>query len=230
VLNGDKSFALHAHAADHLVVTARLGDESGPIALFLVPRTIEGVTIRPAPTLDARRGAAVGLVNVKVGGHDRLGGEETDQSAVVDQIIDRGVAAVCAEACGAMATVSAQTLEYLKGREQFGQPLAKFQVLQHRMVDMNVATEEARAATHRALRAIDDGESNAQLRIWRAKVQMARSARFVGSQAIQLHGGMGMTDELSIGHYYKRLTMCETRFGDADWYLKQLALRTSQAA
>src|SRR5262249_34041718 len=130
--------------------------------------------------------------------------------------------AVSAEACGAMVAVTQATVDYLKTRQQFGQPLAKFQVLQHRLVDMNVSSEEARAVVHAALQALDDTAPDAQRAIWAAKVQVARSARFVGSQAIQLHGGMGMTDELAIGHYYKRLTVCETMFGDGEWYLKQI--------
>jgi alkylation response protein AidB-like acyl-CoA dehydrogenase len=122
-----------------------------------------------------------------------------------------------------MTSVTAKTVEYLKNRQQFGQPLSKFQVLQHRLVDMSVAAEEARALVHAALTSIDSGSDSASRAVGHAKVQTARAARFVGGQAIQLHGGMGMTDELAIGHYYKRLMMCETLFGDADWYLARLA-------
>jgi alkylation response protein AidB-like acyl-CoA dehydrogenase len=225
VLNGSKSFALHAHAADSLIVSARVGDSSGPMALFVVPANASGIEQNLAPALDGRRGAALTLADVQVPSSALLGDQGTDCSAAVDQLLDRGAIAVCAEAAGAMAAVTEQTVEYLKTREQFGQPLSKFQVLQHRLVDMKVAGEEARAATHGALTAMDDGADDAQTKVWRAKVQTARSARFVGGQAIQLHGGMGMTDELAIGHYYKRLTMCETLFGDAQWYLKQLAAK-----
>ena len=222
LLDGQKSFALHAQAADSLVVSARLGDLEGPVALFVVPRTAPGVALTPAASLDARRGAAVAFNSVRVPANSRLGNGDADQSEVIDAVLDRGVIALCAEATGAMFTVAEQTVEYLKTREQFGQPLSKFQVLQHRLVDMHVSCEEARAATHGALRAMDEGDPASQAKVWRAKVQTARSARFVGGQAIQLHGGMGMTDELAIGHYYKRLTMCETRLGDAEWYLRQL--------
>ena len=142
---------------------------------------------------------------------------------MIDRLIDRGAIAVCAEACGAMAAVTQATVDYLKTRQQFGQPLSKFQVLQHRLVDMSVSGEEARAVVHAALQALDDNAPGAHsAQCGRAKVQTARSARFVGGQAIQLHGGMGMTDELAIGHYYKRLTLCETLFGDGEWYLKQI--------
>ena len=122
-----------------------------------------------------------------------------------------------------MAAATAATIDYLKVREQFGQPLARFQVLQHRLVDISLASEEARAITHAALEAMDGSSRSAQRAIWQAKVQTARAARFVGAQSIQLHGGMGMTDDLAIGHLYKRLSVCEAMFGDADWHISQLA-------
>ena len=223
VLDGEKGFALAAHAADTLVISARIGSDTGPVGLFLVPRKADGVHLMPAPALDGRPGAAMKLASVKVPGSAKLGDGETDMTSVISAVIDRGVAAVCAEAVGAMASVTQQTVEYLKTRQQFGQPLSKFQVLQHRLVDMSVSTEEARSIVHAALQALDDDAPDAQRMVWMAKVKTAQAARFVGGQGIQLHGGMGMTDELAIGHYYKRLTMCETMFGDGEWYLKQLA-------
>ncbi len=222
VLDGEKAFALHANVADKLVVSARIGSGSGPVALFLVPRTAAGVTLNQAPAFDGRPGATVKLAGVAVPATDKLGDGETDQMAIIDDVIDRGVIASCAEAVGAMASVTDQTVEYLKTRQQFGQPLSKFQVLQHRLVDMSVSTEEARAIVHAALQALDDNAANAKKLVWMAKVKTAQCARFVGGQGIQLHGGMGMTDELSIGHYYKRLTMCETMFGDGEWYLRKV--------
>lgn len=225
VLSGRKSFSLHAQAADRLIVSARLEDENGPMALFAIPSDASGLEFHHAQSLDERRGAAVDLNQVEVTADALLGESSEDRAAVIDEIIDRGVIAVCAEAAGAMATATEQTVEYLKTREQFGQPLSRFQVLQHRLVDMSVAAEEARAATHGALRAMDGADPDAQTKVWRAKVQTARSARYVGAQAIQLHGGMGMTDDLAIGHYYKRLCLCETLFGDGEWYLRQLGAR-----
>jgi len=221
VIDGEKTFALGAHAADTLVVSARSGSEKGPVCLFLVPRTASGVGLNVAPALDGRLGATVRLTGSKVAADARLGDGE-NMLGVIGRLIDRGAIAVCAEACGAMAAVTQATVEYLKTRQQFGQPLSKFQVLQHRLVDMSVSSEEARAVVHAALQALDDNAPGAQRAVWAAKVQTARSARFVGGQAIQLHGGMGMTDELAIGHYYKRLTLCETLFGDGEWYLKQI--------
>ncbi len=228
VLSGEKSFTLHADAADTLIVSARIGDRSGPVGLFLIDLPADNVTFSRAPALDDRRGASVTLANVRVAASGLLGGTDTDRTPQLGTLLDHGAIAACAEAAGAMHAVNEQTVEYLKSRQQFGQPLSKFQVLQHRLVDMSIAAEEARAATHAALEALDDGASDAREKIWKAKVQTARSSRFVGGQAIQLHGGMGMTDDLAIGHYYKRLTMCETMFGDGDWYLGQLAAKVHE--
>ena len=230
VIDDEKTFALGAHAADTLVVSARIGSDKGPVGLFLVPRTAIGVRLNVAPAFDGRLGATVSLAGAKVGADARLGRGEEDMLGVIDRVIDRGAIATCAEACGAMASVTQATVDYLKMRQQFGQPLSKFQVLQHRLVDMSVSGEEARAVVHAALQALDDNAAGAQRAVWTAKVQTARSARFVGSQAIQLHGGMGMTDELAIGHYYKRLTLCETLFGDAEWYLKQIGAAAGRAS
>jgi alkylation response protein AidB-like acyl-CoA dehydrogenase len=230
LIDGEKTFALGAHAADTLIVSARMGSDKGPVRLFLVPRAARGVRLNVAPALDGRLGATVSLSGAKVAADAKLGDGDEDMLGAIDRLIDRGAIAVCAEACGAMAAVTQATVEYLKTRQQFGQPLSKFQVLQHRLVDMSVSGEEARAIVHAALQALDDNAPDAQRAVWAAKVQTARSARFVGGQAIQLHGGMGMTDELAIGHYYKRLTLCETLFGDGEWYLKQIGSAAAASA
>jgi alkylation response protein AidB-like acyl-CoA dehydrogenase len=230
LIDGEKSFALGAHAADTLVVSARMGSQEGPVRLFLVPRAAVGVRLNVAPALDGRLGATVGLTRATLAANAKLGDGEDDMLGAIDRLIDRGAIAACAEACGAMASVAQATVDYLKTRQQFGQPLAKFQVLQHRLVDMSVSCEEARAVVHAALQALDDNAPYAPRAVWIAKVQTARSARFVGGQAIQLHGGMGMTDELAIGHYYKRLTLCETLFGDAEWYLKRIGAAAAASA
>lgn len=223
VIDGTKAHTIAAHGVDTLVVSARIGSETGPVALFLVQRTSTGIKFSPAPALDGRRGAAVTLTGVRVPASAKLGGGDKDQLSTIGDILDRGAIAVCAEAVGAMAEVTQITVDYLKTRKQFGQLLSQFQVLQHRLVDMSVTTEEARALVHAALQALDDNDPHARQTIWKAKVKTAQCARFVGGQAIQLHGGMGMTDELVVGHYYKRLALCETLLGDGEWYLKQLA-------
>jgi len=223
VLDGEKAFEIGAHEADELIVSARVGSSEGPVRLFLIPRASDGLSLTVAPSLDGRVGAAARLSGVVAGRERILGEADGDATSVLDVVHDWGIAAVCAEAAGAMAAATEQTVAYLKTRQQFGQPLARFQVLQHRLVDMSVAAEEARAATHAALQAIDEGAADASRTVAMAKVQMGRSARFVGAQAIQLHGGMGMTDELAIGHYYKRLSFAEAQLGDADWHLRKLA-------
>jgi len=230
IVDGEKSFALGAHAADTLIVSARLSSQAGPLGLFLVPRVAAGVRLNVAPALDGRAGATVSFAGAKLALNARIGDGDEDRLAMIDRLIDRGAIAACAEACGAMAAVTEATIEYLKTRQQFGQPLAKFQVLQHRLVDMSVSGEEARAIVHAALQALDDEAPHAQRAVWAAKVQTARAARFVGGQAIQLHGGMGMTDELAIGHYYKRLTLCETLLGDGEFYLKRLGAPAAACA
>ncbi|MGQ3275299.1 MAG: acyl-CoA dehydrogenase family protein, partial [Shinella sp.] len=222
-IEGTKAFSLGADTADRLIVSARIGTADGPVGLFLLARAADGVSLKIAPALDARLGAEVRLA-VQVPTSSLLGNAQDDRIALIDHLIDRGAIAACAEACGAMAEATQATIEYLKVREQFGQPLSKFQVLQHRLVDMSLACEEARAIVHAALEALDNGGASAQRAVWHAKVQTAQSARFVGTQCLQLHGGIGMTDELKAGHLYKRLCVCEAMFGDADWYLKQLSL------
>ncbi len=221
ILSGAKSFSLHAHAADTLIVSGRLDGAVGPVQLFLVPSNSPGVALNVAPALDGRKGAAVTLDGVRIADGTLLGDGDDDSLTLISDIIDLGVLGSCAEAVGAMAAVTEISVDYLKTREQFGQALSKFQVLQHRLVDMSVSTEEARASVHAALQAVDDGRPDVQRAIWHAKVQTARSARFVGGQGIQLHGGMGMTDELNIGHYFKRLTIIDTLFGNVDYHLKR---------
>lgn len=220
-LEGRKAFALGADEANLLVVSARIGSADGPVSLFLLPRETAGVSLNVAPALDARRGAEVRIA-AHVPASAMLGAAGKDRTTLLDRLIDRGAIAICAEACGAMAEATQATIDYLKVREQFGQPLSKFQVLQHRLVDMSLACEEARAIVHAALEALDCNSPSAQRAVWHAKVQTAQSARFVGTQSLQLHGGIGMTDELKAGHLYKRLCVCEAMFGDADWYLKKL--------
>ncbi|WP_420394501.1 acyl-CoA dehydrogenase family protein [Acuticoccus sp.] len=225
-ISGDKAFAIGAHAADTLVVSARIGDGAGPVGLFLLPADAAGLERITAPCLDGRLGAAVRMRDVPAGGDALLGGVPVDRLGEIDRLLDRGTLAVCAEAVGAMSAAAAITTQYIKSREQFGRPLAEFQVLQHRVVDMHLMGEECRAMVHAVLEATDraaDDDAGTAVAIWRAKVKVAQASRFVGGQGIQLHGGMGMTDDMAIGHYYKRLAVCEAMFGDADWHLDRLA-------
>jgi alkylation response protein AidB-like acyl-CoA dehydrogenase len=222
-LDGLKAFALGAHAADELVVSARLGAPDGPVGLFLVPAGAPGLALTPAPALDERMGAAATLTDVALPAEALLGGAETDRLAEIDALLDRAALAASAEAAGAMTEAAEITTAYLGTRRQFGRKLADFQVLQHRLVDMHILCEEVRAVVHAALAAMDADRPDARRAAWRAKAQTARAARCVGGQGIQLHGGMGMTDDMAIGHYYKRLSVLEALHGDADWHLARLA-------
>jgi pimeloyl-CoA dehydrogenase small subunit len=226
VLDGAKSLVLHGDAADELVVSARLSgaqrDRAG-IALFLVDAGASGVTRRGFPTVDGLRAAEVTLSNVPVAA-DAVIGEAGDGFGLVERVVDAAIAALAAEAVGAMAAMHALTVDYLKTRRQFGVPIGNFQVLQHRAADMLIALEEARSLALLAAMTAEEPDAIEQRKAMAAaKVQIGRSGRIVGQGAIQMHGGMGMTMEHSVGHYFKRVTMIDTMFGDADHHLAALA-------
>src|SRR5690606_30233507 len=182
-------------------------------SLFLVDKDAQGLRVRGYPTADGLRAGEVYLDNVKVGA-DALVGEEGKGLPLLEKVIDHGIAAISAEAVGAMKALNDMTLEYLKTREQFGQPIGRFQVLQHRMVDMFIAHEEAKSMAMMAAMRVDEAdETERKKAMSAAKVQIGKSARYVGQQGIQLHGGIGMTDEYAAGHYFKRLTMIDRSFG-----------------
>ena len=181
---------------------------------------------RPAstyPTVDGSRAAELFLNSVKVGA-DALLGDEGMGLAILEKVSDDAITALCAEAVGAMKVLLDTTVEYTKTREQFGQPIAKFQVLRHRMADMMMEYEQAKSMALVAALKVDSADPVERRKaVSGAKVQIGKSGRFVGQQAVQLHGGMGMTDELSVGHYFKRLTMIDILFGNVDHHLKQFS-------
>ncbi len=224
VLNGYKAVVLNGPAADFFVVSARTGGsqrESEGISLFVVPAGAEGIGRRDYPTVDAFRASEITFDNVAVGS-DALLGSEGQGLAVIEQVIDEGILSVGSEAVGCMEVLYKATVEYCKTREQFGQPIGKFQVLQHRMVDMFMEHEQAKSLMYMAAMRMDEGYGpQAQKAVSAFKVQVGKSGRFVGQNAVQLHGGMGMTDELNIGHYFKRLTVIDTLFGNVDFHLKR---------
>jgi pimeloyl-CoA dehydrogenase small subunit len=226
VLNGMKGVVFGASMADKIIVVARTSGQSRDrdgISLFIVDKGAEGVRVRSYPTADGLRAGEVYLENAKVGADALLGGEGKGLP-LLEKVIDYGIAAVSAEAVGAMKSLNDMTLEYLKTREQFGQPIGRFQVLQHRMVDMFIAHEEAKSmAMMAAMRVDETDEKERKKALSAAKVQIGKSARYVGQQGIQLHGGIGMTDEYAAGHYFKRLTMIDRSFGDTDFHLKRFA-------
>ena len=224
-ISGHKAVVFGGDSANHLIVSARTSgdqrDENG-ISLFLVDVEAAGVTRRSYGTVDGLRAADVALTDVLVG-PEALLGEEGDTFATIESVVDRATAAVCAEAVGVMDSLHEQTLEYLNTREQFGVKLGKFQALQHRSVDMFVACQEARTMTYVATLSLDKPRTERIRAVSAAKSHIGRTGRLVGQEAVQLHGGMGMTDELAVGHYFKRLTMIDTLFGNMDHHLERFA-------
>jgi alkylation response protein AidB-like acyl-CoA dehydrogenase len=226
VIDGHKAVVLHGDSADKIIVSARTsGDRRDPsgISLFIVDRNAPGIECRPYPTVDGSRAAELMFNSVQVDS-DALLGKENEGLPVLERVADEAITALCAEAVGAMKVLLDLTVEYTKTREQFGQPISKFQVLRHRMADMMMEYEQAKSmALVAALKLDSEDAAEARKAVSGAKVQIGKSGRFVGQQAVQLHGGMGMTDELSVGHYFKRLTMIDILFGNADHHLKQFA-------
>jgi pimeloyl-CoA dehydrogenase small subunit len=226
VINGEKFVVLNGETADTLVVTARTKggqrDLSG-IGVFLVPGNAKGVSKKGYPTQDGLHAADITFTGVEVGADAAIGDPENGLG-LIEQVVDDARIAMCAEAVGAMDESLKSTVEYLKTRTQFGVPIGSFQVLQHRAADMFVAVEQARSMSMYATMAADfDDPKERANAVAAAKVQIGRSGKFVGQQAIQLHGGIGMTMEARIGHYFKRLTMIENTFGDSDYHLRRVS-------
>jgi alkylation response protein AidB-like acyl-CoA dehydrogenase len=222
LLDGEKKVVLHGAQAGVLVVSARIGgaqrDEDG-IALFAVPADAAGVHLTEYRMLDGQRGADVRFDGVRVG-PDAAIGRPGAGWPILEAALDYGAGLLCAEAVGAMDALFAATLEYLKTRQQFGVPIGKFHALQHRMADMYIHLEQARSMALLAavrLRAGDAAERRQAVSA--AKYRVGQAARFVGQQAVQLHGGMGVTDELPAAHYFKRLSTIELSLGDSDHHL-----------
>jgi len=223
VLNGHKAVVIGAPWASHLVVTARTGGEQTDkqgISVFIVDKSAEGVTTRDYATVDGRRASEVYFENVRVPA-DALIGEEGNAFPLIERVTDEAIAAQCAEACGAMKVAHAMTLEYAKQRKQFGVPIASFQVLQHRMVDMYTEYECSVSMTYLATLRLDKEERERKEAVSAAKVRVGQAAHHIGQEAIQIHGGNGMTDEYAIGHYFKRLTIFDSEFGNIDHHMKR---------
>ncbi|MFN7178093.1 acyl-CoA dehydrogenase family protein [Hyphomonas sp.] len=220
-ISGHKAVVVGAPWASHLIVTARTGggrrDAKG-IGVFIVPKSAKGVTTRDYPTVDGRRASEVYFENVAVGPEAVIG---EDSLGLVELVTDEAIAALAAEACGAMKVAQAMTVEYSKTRKQFGTPIGKFQVLQHRMVDMFMEAEQSVSMTYMATLKLGEDDVTRKKAASATKVRIGQAGRFVGQSAIQIHGGMGMTDELAIGHYFKRLTIIDSEFGNVDHHLKR---------
>ncbi|MGJ4926827.1 pimeloyl-CoA dehydrogenase small subunit [Bradyrhizobium sp. HKCCYLS2038] len=226
VIDGEKFVVLNGENADTLIVTARTSggqrDKSG-IGVFIVPADAKGVTRKGYPTQDGLHAADITFTGVEVGA-DGVIGDAANGLPLIERVVDEARIALCAEAVGLMDESLSTTVEYIKTRKQFGVAIGSFQSLQHRASDMFVALEQARSMSMFATMAaeFDDAKERATS-IAAAKVQIGKSAKFVGQQAIQLHGGIGMTMEAKIGHYFKRLTMIESTFGDTDYHTRRVS-------
>lgn len=235
VLNGTKAVVIHGGQADKLIVSARTGGQqrdTDGISLFLVDANASGLTRREYRTIDCQRAADVVLDKVRVPASALLGKAGAGWE-ILDAATDYGVTLLCAEAVGAMDALNAATLEYLKTRQQFGVPIGKFQVLQHRMAEMFMQTEQARSmATLAAVKVSSDDVTERRRTVSAAKARVGQALKYVGQQAVQLHGGMGVTNELPSAHHFKRLSMIEVTLGDTDYHLARFAAQPgfSQAA
>jgi pimeloyl-CoA dehydrogenase small subunit len=225
VIDGEKFVVLNGESADMLIVTARTKGgqrDAGGVGVFLVPGNAKGVAKKGYPTQDGLHAADITFTGVEVGA-DAVIGDFENGLPLIERVVDDARIALCAEAVGLMDESLKSTVEYLKTRKQFGVAIGSFQTLQHRAADMFVACEQARSMAMFATMAgdFDDAKERATA-VAAAKVQIGKSLKFVGQQSIQLHGGIGMTMEAKIGHYFKRLTMIENTFGDTDYHLRRV--------
>jgi alkylation response protein AidB-like acyl-CoA dehydrogenase len=231
-LNGHKAVVVGAPFATHLVVTARTGGaqrDSGGVSVFLVDKSLPGIVTRDYPTVDGNRASEVYFENVSLPA-DALIGEEGNGLPLVEKVIDEATVAVGAEAVGVLRKLHEGTLDYAKQRKQFGTAIANFQVLQHRMVDMFIEVEQSVSMTYMATIKVDESAAERAKAVSAMKVRVGRACKFVGQNAIQIHGGMGMTDELAIGHYFKRASLIEGLFGSVDHHLKRYESLSFDAA
>ena len=230
VLSGEKTLVGQGDSADKLIVSARVKGERRDrdgIALFLVDADAPGVTRRGYPTQDGLRAAEIGFADARIPPHDVLG-SPGDALPLIERAVDEAIAALAAEAVGAMSEALAMTVDYLKTRKQFGVTIGSFQALQHRASDMTVALEQARSMMYLAAMAAGEEDAAERAKTMSAvKAQIGRSAKFIGQQAVQMHGGIAMTYEYKVGHLFKRLTMIDAAYGDADVHIRRLADRSS---
>jgi pimeloyl-CoA dehydrogenase small subunit len=226
VIDGEKGVVIGGDAADHFIVTARTAgsrrDHAG-IGVFLIDAGADGLSRRGYVTQDGQRAAQLTFAGVNVASADVVG-DPTGGLPLVERVVDEAIAALCAEAIGVMTMMHATTLDYLKTRKQFGVTIGSFQAVQHRAADMFVALEQARSMAIFATMMAAEADAKQRARaIAAAKVQIGRSGRQIGQEAIQLHGGIAMTMEYNVGHAFKRMTMIDRMFGDADHHLTRLA-------
>ena len=224
-LDGAKQLVMAAPWATQLLIAARTAgarDDEAGLSLFVVDKHAAGITSRDYATIDGRWASDLVFEGVELGA-DALLGEEGGALAVLEASRDAAIAALCAEGVGVLRKLHGDTLDYTRERKQFGQPIARFQALQHRMVDMYLQVELASSAMYLAALSLDKSVAERQRATSAAKVTVAKACRFVGQNAVQLHGAMGMTDELALGHYFKRATVIESEFGSVDHHLARHA-------
>jgi alkylation response protein AidB-like acyl-CoA dehydrogenase len=222
VLTGEKTAVVAAPWADYLIVSARTSGhrhDRGGVSLFVVDRRAANLHLRSFKTIDGRRAAEVSLNNVRGG----LLGKEGEGVAALEASRDRAIGTLCAEAVGAMSELNSATLEYSKTRKQFGTSIGSFQVLQHRMVDMFIAHQEALSLMQHLTLSLSSGEAGVSRLASGTKSKIGYAGRFIADQAVQLHGGMGMTDELNVGHYFKRISSINIQFGDPAYHMLRYA-------
>jgi len=230
-LTGDRLIVVAAPWATHLIVAARTSGVAGSgdgLSLFIVPASAPGLTMSPYRMLDERMAADLNFENVQLSA-DALVGSEGQGLAMVEEWRDRAIAAATAEAGGLLGRLVEDTVAYAKQREQFGVAIGSFQALQHRMVDMHLQLELVRSAAMLVCQSLGASASARARAASAAKLTLAKACRFIGQNAVQIHGGMGMTDELPIGHYFKRATVIEHSFGSTDWHAARLARLTGTA-
>jgi alkylation response protein AidB-like acyl-CoA dehydrogenase len=224
-LNGRKTVVMAAPWAAKLLVSARTSGDAGDaagISLFVVEKAAAGVSTIDYATIDGRRASDVVFENVELPA-DALLGHDGDALPILEQVGDEAIAAICAEGVGVLKKMHADTADYMRQRRQFGQPLASFQALQHRMVDMYLQLEMATSSMYLAALSLADAAPERARAASAAKVTVAKACRFIGQNAVQLHGAMGMTDELPLSHYFKRTTTLEHEFGSVDFHLARHA-------
>jgi alkylation response protein AidB-like acyl-CoA dehydrogenase len=232
VLNGQKAAAIGAPLADALIVTARTaGDrrDAKGVSVFLVDARAKGISRRDYPTMDGLRASEITFENVELSSANLIGGADEGLPSV-ERATDEAIAAHGAEALGAMRVMQEMTLEYSKTRKQFGVPIGKFQVLQHRLVDMFMQVEQSASMVLMVTLKLGEPAAERKKAASAAKVQIGKAGRFVGQSAVQIHGGIGMTDELALGHYFKRATMIDTLYGNVDHHLGRYASFTRQSS
>jgi alkylation response protein AidB-like acyl-CoA dehydrogenase len=225
VLNGHKGLVYHAGSADKIIVTVRTSgdqrDKDG-ISLFIVDANTKGLSLKSYRTLDGQRASEVILEDVEVG-QDAMLGAEGQAFSLVEKVTDLAIGAASAEAVGAMRRVNEITIDYVKTRQQFGSPIGSNQVIKHRLADMLIEEEQSKAMADMAAMRADMGGDDRVQTVSATKARIGEAAKFVGEQGIQLHGGIGMTDEYAIGHYYKRLQTIDKLFGNVDYHLRRFS-------